>query len=58
MNAKTGRIEFNSSGTRVNYDLSLYNHGGTSLYKKVFKRSFRQATSRITILKILILVIF
>ena len=35
MNAKTGRIEFNSSGTRVNYDLSLYNHGGTGLYQKV-----------------------
>ena len=35
MDALTGRIEFNSSGARVNYDLSLYNHGGTGLYKKV-----------------------
>ncbi|WAR02300.1 GRIA2-like protein [Mya arenaria] len=30
----TGYIRFNENGTRVNYTLSLYNHGGVKLYNK------------------------
>ena len=35
VDAKTGHIEFNSTGSRCNYSLSLYNHGGIGLFKKV-----------------------
>ncbi|XP_052801887.1 glutamate receptor 2-like [Mya arenaria] len=31
----TGYIRFNENGTRVNYTLSLYNHGGVKLYNKI-----------------------
>ena len=31
----TGYIAFNENGTRNDYTLSLYNHGGKELYNKV-----------------------
>ena len=32
---RTGALQFNSTGQRVNYKLHLYNHGGADMYKKV-----------------------
>ncbi|XP_052064515.1 glutamate receptor 4-like [Mytilus californianus] len=34
-NGKTGSVKFDSDGKRINYTFHLYNHGGTSLFKKI-----------------------
>ncbi|CAC5388573.1 GRIA4 [Mytilus coruscus] len=34
-NGKTGSVKFDSDGKRVDYTFHLYNHGGTSLFKKI-----------------------